>query len=105
MSNNSLVFCKKIPNLERYWEFLGTDGQLFYDYRFNILTFRRGDQFITTTIKNNIPYPDIQYQINIKEDFYALSYSSDKKFVAVQTDISTVVNPLCDSLLLTISFS
>jgi len=64
--HKSLVFCKKIPNLETYWQFLGNDGQLFYDYRLNILTFRRGQQFITTTIQNNIPFPDIKYQIDIK---------------------------------------
>jgi len=66
MSQSSLIYCKLIPEIEEYWKFLGQDGQLFYDYRLNLMTFRRGNDFWTLTIRDNIPVQDIKFQINIK---------------------------------------
>jgi len=64
MSQSSLIYCRPVPELEEYWKFLGQEGQLFYDYRLNLMTFRKGHEFCTLTIRDNFPVPDIKYQIN-----------------------------------------
>ena len=65
MSQTNLIYCKPIPELEKYWQFLGSEGQLFYDYRLNLFTFRKGTEFMTISIKDNLPVPDIKYQIKV----------------------------------------
>ncbi len=74
MSQTNLIYCKPIPELEKYWQFLGSEGQLFYDYRLNLFTFRKGTEFMTISIKDNLPVPDIKYQIKVTYFFCFCSF-------------------------------
>ena len=65
MSDSSLIYCCPIAGLEKYWEFIGKEGQLFYDYRSNLLTFRKEKEFWAVNLKDKVPVPDIRFQLNI----------------------------------------
>ena len=66
LDSSSLIHCTPLSGLGKYWELIGEGGQLFYDYRINLFTFRKGPEFMTVNIKDNIPVPDIRFHLDIK---------------------------------------
>jgi len=90
LDSNTFIHCTPLSGLGKYWDLIAEGGQLFYDYRINLFTFRKGSEFMTVNIKDNIPVPDIRFHLDITEQISSISYSKNKKYVAIKTISSAI---------------